>query len=186
MEAQVKAGRTKSIGLSNFNQSQIKRILDNCCICPANLQVEMHIYLQQKELVSFCKQNDVTVCAYSPLGSPGFKPFLEKTGMVTDKTIFVYPMEDPVIVEIAKKYNKTPAQVLLRYLMEYGVAVIPKSTNPSRIKENFDVFDFELTTEDYERISALDRGEAGRTSGGSGTFAFFNLLESHHEYPFPK
>ncbi|CAH1390866.1 unnamed protein product [Nezara viridula] len=186
MEAQVDDGRAKSIGLSNFNQSQIKRIVENCRINPANLQVEMHIYLQQKELLSFCKEKNVTVCAYSPLGSPGFKPFLEKVGLLTDKTKFLYPMEDPVIIEIAKKYNKQPSQILLRYLMEYGVAVIPKSTNPSRIKENIDVFDFELSKEDFEKISALDRGEEGRTSGGSGTFAFFNLLESHPEYPFPK
>ncbi|XP_014291956.3 aldo-keto reductase family 1 member A1, partial [Halyomorpha halys] len=160
MEAQVDAGRTKSIGLSNFNQNQIKRILDSCRIPPANLQVELHIYLQQKELVSFCKQNGVTVCAYSPLGSPGQKAFYEKRGQSTEGLLT--PLEDPVIKEIAKKYNKQPSQVLLRYMIEYGVATIPKSTNPTRIKENFDVFDFELTKEESEKIRALDRGEDGR------------------------
>ncbi|XP_014283451.1 1,5-anhydro-D-fructose reductase-like [Halyomorpha halys] len=186
MEAQVDAGRTKSIGISNFNQSQIKRILDSCRIPPANLQVELHIYLQQKELVSFCKENGVTVCAYAPIGSPGHKAFLEKRGVPTEGLRVLSPLEDAVIKEIAKKYNKQPSQVLLRYMIEYGVAVIPKSTNPERIKQNFDVFDFELTKEEFEKVSALDRGEDGRMFGGRESRGFFNLMESHPEYPFPK
>ena len=84
MEAQVDAGRTKAIGISNFNIDQIKRILDNCRICPANLQVELNIYLQQKDLISFCKKNDITVCAYAPLGSPGLQSSLEKRGHSTE------------------------------------------------------------------------------------------------------
>ncbi|CAH1390860.1 unnamed protein product [Nezara viridula] len=139
MEKQVDAGRTKSIGISNFNQTQVKRILDSCRIPPANLQVELHIYLQQKELVSFCKEHDVTVCAYGPIGSPGQKAFLEKRGLPTEGIRVLSPLEDPVIKEIAERYNKQPSQVLLRYMIEYGVAVIPKSINPARIKQNFDV-----------------------------------------------
>ncbi|XP_014283439.1 1,5-anhydro-D-fructose reductase [Halyomorpha halys] len=180
MEAQVDAGRAKSIGLSNFNQKQIKRILDNCRIPPANLQVELHIYLQQKELVSFCKENGVTVCAYAPIGSPGRKAEREKRGESTEGLVF--PLEDPVIKEIAEKYEKQPSQVLLRYMIEYGVAVIPKSTNPGRIKQNFDVFDFELTKEEFEKINALDRGEAGRTFVGRGGRAKF--MARHPEYAF--
>ncbi|CAH1390856.1 unnamed protein product [Nezara viridula] len=186
MEAQVDAGRAKSIGISNFNQNQVKRILDSCRIPPANLQVELHIYLQQKEFVSFCKQNGVTVCAYSPFGSPGQKAFFEKRGIPTEGIRLLFPLEDPVVKEIAEKHNKQPSQVLLRYMIEYGVAVIPKSTNPDRIKQNFDVFDFELTKEEFEKISALDRGEDGRMFGGRGSQGFFNLMESHPEYPFPK
>ncbi|XP_014280528.1 dihydrodiol dehydrogenase 3 isoform X2 [Halyomorpha halys] len=186
MEAQVDAGRTKSIGLSNFNQSQIKRVLDNCCIPPVNLQVEIHIYLQQKELVSFCKQNGVTVCAYSPLGSPSYREFMEERGYSMEGARILHPMEDPAINKIAEKYKKQPSHILLRYLMEYGVAVIPKSTNPSRIKQNINVFDFELTKEEFERISALDRGEEGRMFGGRGNEGIVNLMESHPEYPFPK
>ncbi|XP_014292194.1 aldo-keto reductase family 1 member C15-like [Halyomorpha halys] len=96
------------------------------------------------------------------------------------------PLEDPVINEIAKKYNKQPSQVLLRYMIEYGVAVIPKSINPARIKQNFDVFDFELTKEEFETISALDRGEDGRIFGGRGSGGFFDIFASHPEYAFPK
>ncbi|CAH1390867.1 unnamed protein product [Nezara viridula] len=186
MEAQVDEGRTKNIGISNFNKNQIQKILDNCRIRPANLQVELHINLQQKELVSFCKENGVTVVAYSPLGSSGYKTFLEKGGISTEGARVLHPMEDPVIKEIAKNHNKQPSHVLLRYLIEYGVAVIPKSTNPSRIKKNFDIFDFKLTEEEFEKISALDRGEGGRILGGRGMVGFFNLLEDHPEYPFPK
>ncbi|CAH1390864.1 unnamed protein product [Nezara viridula] len=186
MEAQVDAGRTKSIGISNFNQSQTKRILDNCRIPPANIQVELHVYLQQKELVSFCKKNGVTVCAYAPIGSPGHKNLLEKQGFSTEGLKVISPLEDPVIKEIAKKYNKQPSQVLLRYLIEYGVAVIPKSINPERIKQNFDIFDFELTKEEFEKISGLDRGEDGRMFGGRKVIGSINSFESHPEFPFPK
>lgn len=80
MEKQIEAGLTKFIGLSNFNEKQIKRILDNCKIPPANLQIELHIYLQQNKLVEFCKLNNVVVSAYAPLGSKGVVKFSEKLG----------------------------------------------------------------------------------------------------------
>lgn len=81
MEKQVDAGRAKAIGLSNFNINQIQRILKDARIPPANLQVELHVYFQQKELLKFCQSNNITVCAYAPLGSPGLKPFAERTKM---------------------------------------------------------------------------------------------------------
>ncbi|CAH1406834.1 unnamed protein product [Nezara viridula] len=176
MEAQVEAGRTKYIGISKFNESQIQRILDNCKIRPASLQNELHVYLQEKELVSFCNKNDITVTAFSAFGSPGTRTWSEVARSAA------IPLEDPVITEIAKKYNKQPSHILLRYLIEYGVAVIPKSSNPSRIKQNIDLFDFELTKEDYDKISSLDRGENGRIFGA----AFFEKSIKHPEYPFPK
>lgn len=176
MEAQVEAGRTKYIGISKFNESQIQRILDNCKIRPASLQNELHIYLQEKELVSFCHKNDITVTAFSAFGSPGTHTWSETTRSAA------IPLQDPVITEIAKKYNKQPSHILIRYLIEYGVAVIPKSSNPSRIKQNIDVFDFELTKEDYDKISNLDRGEDGRIFGA----AFFNKSIHHPEFPFRK
>ncbi|XP_014273986.1 1,5-anhydro-D-fructose reductase [Halyomorpha halys] len=176
MEAQVEAGRTKYIGISKFNQSQIQRILDNCKIRPASLQNELHIYLQEKELVSFCYKNDITVTAFSAFGSPGTRSWSESARAAA------IPLEDPIITEIAKKYNKQPSHILIRYLIEYGVAVIPKSSNPIRIKQNIDVFDFELSKEDYDKISNLDRGENGRIFGS----VFFNKSIKHPEYPFPK
>lgn len=85
MEAQVDAGRAKAIGVSNFNIRQIEHILKSARIPPANIQVEMHLYLQQKELLDFCKKTGVTVCAYAPLGSPNFKHFVKKLGADGDE-----------------------------------------------------------------------------------------------------
>ncbi|CAH1406835.1 unnamed protein product [Nezara viridula] len=176
MEAQVDAGRAKYIGISKFNSKQIQRILDSCRIRPVNHQMEMQIYLQEKELVSFCQDNDITVTAFSPFGSPGIRSF-EKT--LSDAPA---PLEDPVIKDIANKYNKQPSQIILRFLVECGVGIIPKSSNPVRIQQNIDVFDFELTKEDFERIRALDRGEDGRVFGK----VFMGNSANHPEYPFPK
>lgn len=93
LEEQVSLGRTKSIGVSNFNKAQIENILKFAKIKPANLQIELHLYMQQKELVQFCKSNGITVTAYSPLGSPGMKEFYESYG----KT-YALPHDELVII----------------------------------------------------------------------------------------
>ncbi|XP_047108979.1 dihydrodiol dehydrogenase 3-like [Schistocerca piceifrons] len=155
MEAQVDAGRALSIGLSNFNARQVKRIVNSARIKPANLQVEAQLYCQQKELAAFCKALDITVCAFGPIGSPA----LSTTGANVPN---LSPLADPVVSEIAKKYNRTPAQILLRHLIQHGIAVIPKSSNPKRLKENFQVLDFELKEDDIDRLDALDKGGKGR------------------------
>ncbi|GLG98968.1 Aldo-keto reductase AKR2E4 [Gryllus bimaculatus] len=160
MESQVDAGRTRSIGLSNFNARQIKRIVKCARIQPANLQVELHVYFQQKELAAFCNALDITVCAYAPIGSPGLTDFVKKMGKGSAPTL--RPLSDPVVEKIAKKHNKTAAHILLRHIMQRGIVVIPKSVNPSRIKQNFEVFDFALSEEDVQELNALDRGKAGR------------------------
>ncbi|XP_049946120.1 1,5-anhydro-D-fructose reductase-like isoform X1 [Schistocerca serialis cubense] len=180
MEAQVDAGRTRSIGLSNFSSSQIKRIWQAARIKPANLQVELHIYFQQRELAAFCKALDVTVCAYAPLGSPQMANLVRARGGDVSKIVSLSPMSDPVVSRIAEKYKKTTAQVLLRHIMQRGIVVIPKSVNPDRIKQNFDVFDFELTQEDMDELDALDKGPKGR---------MFNDViaperAKHPEYPY--
>ncbi|XP_063223444.1 aldo-keto reductase family 1 member A1-like isoform X2 [Bacillus rossius redtenbacheri] len=126
MEAQVDAGRARSIGLSNFNARQVKRIVRAARIPPASLQVELNVYFQQRELVAFCRALDVSVCAYSPLGSPGSR--FRATGN--------WPTQDPVVLAVANKHNKTAGQVLLRHHVQRGIVAIPKSTNPSRLKEN--------------------------------------------------
>ncbi|CAG2069003.1 unnamed protein product, partial [Timema podura] len=139
MEAQVDAGKARSIGLSNFNAQQIKRIVKSARIPPANLQVELHVFFQQKELVAFCKALDITVVAYAPIGSPGIYEFIEKVGGDIKSIPNLSPLNDPVVVKIAQKHKKSPAQILLRHIVQRGIAVIPKSANPVRIKENFDV-----------------------------------------------
>ncbi|BES93512.1 alcohol dehydrogenase NADP [Nesidiocoris tenuis] len=183
MENLVDAGLTKSIGLSNFNIGQIQRILDSCRIKPANLQVELYVYMQQPELVQFCKANGITICAYGPIGSPSLKKFTESNNLPTENLNILSPMTDPIVTDLAKKYGKAPAQILLRFLLQLGVAVIPKSSNPERLRSNIDIFDFNLTEEDFAKLKSLDRGEKGRQFGNSGIFA---PMMPHPEYPFPK
>uniref|UniRef100_A0A146LBM5 Alcohol dehydrogenase [NADP(+)] n=1 Tax=Lygus hesperus TaxID=30085 RepID=A0A146LBM5_LYGHE len=182
METMVDKGKTKSIGVSNFTLNQVKRLLEVGRIKPVYNQVELHVYFQQKELVEFSKKNGVVTCAYGPIGSPGLEKFNERVGGQLPGHEYLHPMEDPVVLEIAKKYGKTPAQVLLRHLVQYGIGVIPKSSNPKRVKENIDIFDFELTPEEYEKMKALDKGEAGRQFKRGG---MFSSMSKHPEFHIP-
>ncbi|GFG38337.1 hypothetical protein Cfor_10364 [Coptotermes formosanus] len=159
MEAQIDAGRTKAIGLSNFNITQIKRILQAARIPPANLQVELHVFCQQHELVEFCKEHNILVCAYSPLGSRGTENIYKAVGISKD---FPDLLNDPTVLEVAKKHGKAPAQILLRHIVQRGIAAIPKSTNPERIHKNLQVHDFELSSDDMLTLDKLDRGSDGR------------------------
>ncbi len=141
LEKLYKDGKTKAIGVCNFDIDHLQRIMDECEIVPAVNQVECHPYLQQKELKQFCKEHGIYLEAYSPL-------------MNGTKVI-----EDPVIQEIAEQHGKTPAQVILRWHLQTDVMVIPKTVTPSRMKENLNVFDFALTEKDMEKIASLDRNE---------------------------
>ncbi|KAG0712164.1 Alcohol dehydrogenase [NADP(+)] [Chionoecetes opilio] len=154
MEARVDAGKAKSIGISNFNSTQIERIIKVCRIKPANQQVELHAYHRQPDLQRVCKQHGITVCAYGPIGAPYKK---------SETTEFPPLLEHPVVSQIAKAHGKTAAQVLLRHLIQHDVIVIPKSANVERIKQNFQVLDFAPSPEDMAQLDALDRGGAGRT-----------------------
>lgn len=167
MEAQVDAGLTRSIGISNFNEEQIGRIVANARIKPANLQVELHAQFQQKSLRECCEKHGITICAYAPLGSPGRAVFYAKMGR--DPIEIPNLLEHLIVVKIAKRHKKTTAQVLLRYVAQLGIAVIPKSVNPDRIRANFEIFDFNLSTVDMAQLKQLDLGEAGRS---------FNLTQS--------
>uniref|UniRef100_A0A2H8TUP4 Alcohol dehydrogenase NADP(+) n=1 Tax=Melanaphis sacchari TaxID=742174 RepID=A0A2H8TUP4_9HEMI len=178
MEKQVTDGRAKAIGLSNFNIRQIQRVLDNCKIKPENLQVENHLYLQQPELVEYCKSNDIIVTAYSCLGAKGGR---ESLGMNWTKDLPEI-MENEVLLNIAKKHSKTPAQVLLRFIVQKGIVVIPKSTNPQRLMSNIEIFDFELDEQDMEALIDQDAGEGGRIV----RLLFFKGILDHPEYPFEK
>ncbi|GLH04744.1 Aldo-keto reductase AKR2E4 [Gryllus bimaculatus] len=180
MEAQVDAGRARSIGLSNFSSRQVKRIVQNCRIQPANLQIELHVYFQQRELAAFCRALDISVCAYAPLGSPGLVEFLKNRGTDTSSVPSLSPMSDPVVKKIAQKHKRTPAQVLLRHIIERGIVVIPKSINPNRMKENINIFDFELTEEDEQELYALDKGSAARMFSDRAA----NRFLGHPENPF--
>ncbi|KZC09285.1 Alcohol dehydrogenase [NADP(+)], partial [Dufourea novaeangliae] len=174
MEKQVECGRARAIGLSNFNSRQIQRILDNAKNKVSMLQIELHVYFQQKELVQYCKERDIPITAYSPLGSRGLVRMLKKTEEVPDM------LQNNVVLEIAKKYKKSAAQVLLRYILQNGIAVIPKSTNTQRIKENIQLFDWNLKPEDVETLKKLDKGESARVCD----FSFVKGIRRHPEFPF--
>ncbi|CAH0393579.1 unnamed protein product [Bemisia tabaci] len=178
MEEQVIAGRAKSIGLSNFNQSQILNIYNNAKIKPSNLEVEAHAYFQQMELREFCREYNIVITAYSPLGSPNDRKRIHKG---TEKDVPSL-LELREVKEIAEKYNKTAAQILLRRSVQSGLAVIPKSSNKDHQRENFDIFDFNLSEDDVAKMRNLDKGEIGRLFDFLG---FFKDLNKNPQYPFP-
>ncbi|WP_214739508.1 aldo/keto reductase [Exiguobacterium sp. s48] len=141
LEQLYEEGRVRAIGISNFEIEHLEQIIQSCSIVPAVNQVEIHPYLSQKELIAFCKRYDIQIQAWSPL----------MKGREA--------LEDETIVKIANAHGKSPAQVILRWHLQNGVAVIPKSVTPSRIKENIQVFDFTLTNEEMAAIDALNRDE---------------------------
>ncbi|KAL1506844.1 hypothetical protein ABEB36_006132 [Hypothenemus hampei] len=162
LEEQVDLGRCKTIGISNFNQRQVKRIVDNARIVPAANQVELHIYLQQPELVKFCQDNGIIIISYQTFANPGVSAWLEKQNL--SPRVVPDLFNDPVVKKLATKYKKTSAQILLRFILEKNIALIPKSITPSRIKENFQIFDFTLDKADFEELEKLDKGDAGRVT----------------------
>lgn len=141
MEKLYNDGKVKAIGVCNFDVDHLQRLLDECDVKPVLNQIECHPYLAQKEVKEFCAKHDIFVEAWSPLMQGGDV------------------LKDEVVQSIAKKHSKTPAQVVLRWHLDNHSIVIPKSVTPSRIEENFDVFDFELNTEDMQKLNELDRGE---------------------------
>ncbi|XP_050497445.1 dihydrodiol dehydrogenase 3-like isoform X1 [Diabrotica virgifera virgifera] len=179
MEEQVEAGRTKFIGVSNFNISQIKKIIKIATLKPVCSQVEMHASFQNQDHVNFCKDNNIVVTAYSPLGTPNLGQFLDENLKKAIKQPNL--LNDATVRKIAEKHHKTSAQVLLRFLIQKDVCVIPKSSNPNRIKENFQVFDFKLDNRDMKMLENLDKGEEGRVVDLA---IFFPQLKENAEYPF--
>lgn len=143
-----RAGLTRNIGISNFNSKQTDRIFKCATIKPSNMQIEISPYFSNERLTQYCKEKGMAVTAYAPLGAPS-RPWRE-SGEPS-------PFEDPVLIEIAERKGKSIAQIVLRFHIQNGIAVIPKSITPSRIKENIEVFDFELSEEDMKKIKSLDR-----------------------------
>ena len=147
MEKAYKEGKVRAIGLSNFNQGQIEEILGLCEVKPAVLQTEVHPYFQERGLKKFLERAGMVIQAWYPLGHG-------------DKAL----LEEPLFAELAKKYGKTNAQVILRWHIQAGNIVIPGSKNPAHIKDNFDLFDFSLTEEEMAKITALDKDTRYYTS----------------------
>ncbi|XP_021948786.1 aldose reductase-related protein 2 [Folsomia candida] len=176
MEKEVDAGHAKSIGVSNFDEDQVERIVKIARIPISNIQVELQVYMQQKSLRETCRKHNISVCSYGPIGSPGRKALFEKRGMKFEDPGL---LDDAVVKSIAEHHNKTTAQILLRFLVQEGIIVIPKSTNPQRLRANINIFDFDLSQDDMTRLTALDRKEDGRFF----TFAAFKGINNHPECP---
>jgi alcohol dehydrogenase (NADP+) len=151
MEECVDTGLVKDIGVSNFSKKKLQDLVSKARIKPSVNQVEMHPYLQMKELAEYCKQEGIHLTAYSPLGSNDRDPAFKRADEVPI-------LDDPTIAEIADKYDVSPAQVLIAWALNRDTSVIPKSVSPKRQKENLNTAaKLHLAPEDMETISALDK-----------------------------
>lgn len=167
LEELQKQGLVKSIGVSNFNISQLTRLMENTSVKPVTNQVELHPYLVQKELKEFCNKNGIVLTAYSPLGNPGSAV---NTAADKDKLL-----KDPVVNKLATKYGKNAGQILIKFQVASGNLVIPKSVTNERIESNIQIFDFDLTPEEVAELSALDRNYRSCS---------FDITSKLPEYPF--
>ena len=150
LEALLADGRVRAIGVSNFMPHHLRQLLDATDVVPAVNQIELHPYFTQPDVQAADAEHGILTQAWSPIGGITFYP-----GWGEERRNV---MEDPVIGAIAATQGKSPAQVMLRWHLQQGRSAIPKSTNPARIAENFDVFDFELSTDELAAIDALDSG----------------------------
>ena len=143
MEEAYNAGKVRAIGVCNFREERYLDFISKCNIVPAVNQFETHVFQQNHELQTVLEKHGTLLMAWSPLAKG-------RNGVFTH----------PVLMGIAEKYQKSVAQVMLRNLVQRNIVVIPKSINPNRIKENIDIFDFELDAMDMEAIAALDQKES--------------------------
>jgi 2,5-diketo-D-gluconate reductase A len=148
-----KQGRIKSVGVSNFNQDHLERIIGETGVTPVVNQIELHPRFQQRDKRDYHKQHNIWIESWSPLGSGRM-------------------LNDTTVGAIAKKHGKSIAQVIIRWHLHEGLIVIPKSVHKQRIVENFDVFGFELDADDMAKMKGLDRGEAGRVGSDPATASF--------------
>ena len=147
MEKAYKEGKVRAVGLSNFNEAQIREILEICEVKPSVLQTEVHPYSQEKTLKQFLAQEGMVIQAWYPLGHG-------------DKAL----INEPLFTELAQKYGKSNAQIILRWHIQDGNIVIPGSKNADHIRDNFDLFDFSLSDEEMTKIAAMDQKKRYYTS----------------------
>lgn len=153
LEKLYSKGKVRAIGVSNFTIEHLERLMNETTVAPTINQIELHPHLSQKELRHFCRQHKIAVESYSPLGGSG--------GTLLDL---------PLLHEIGRRYSKSPAQVIIRWHIQNGLIVIPKSTTPERIRQNIDVFDFDLQPDDMDAINHLN---ANKRVGSDPTTANF-------------
>jgi 2,5-diketo-D-gluconate reductase A len=153
LEEFAKDGRARSIGVSNFEPPHLERLADETDTVPAVNQIEVHPYFTNEQVRAYGRDHGIVTEAWSPIAQ----------GEVLD---------DPVINRIANGRGKSPAQVVLRWHIQRGDIVFPKSISPDRMRSNFEIFDFDLDGSDMDAISALDKGESGRTGPNPDTFSY--------------
>jgi 2,5-diketo-D-gluconate reductase A len=153
LEEFKREGRARSIGVSNFQVAHLERLAEKTETTPSVNQIELHPYFLNDEVRGYGERQGIRTEAWSPIAQGGV-------------------LEDPVITEIAEQHDRTPAQTVLRWHIQRGSIVFPKSTTPSRIEENFALFDFELSDAEMDAITGLDRGEAGRTGPNPDKFDY--------------
>ncbi|CAJ0948369.1 unnamed protein product [Ranitomeya imitator] len=169
MEDCKEAGLVRSIGVSNFNHKQLELILNmpGLRYKPVCNQVECHIYNNQAKLLEFCKSHNIVLVAYGVLGSTRDVRWIEPTAPML--------LEDPVLTAIAKKHGRTPAQVAMRHMLQRGIVVLAKSFKPERIKQNLEVFEFELSEEEIKSLNGLNRNLR---------YVDVTKWKDHPKYPF--
>ena len=159
MEKAYKEGKVRAIGLSNFNEAQIREILGICEVRPTVLQTEVHPYSQEKALKKYLDGEGIVIQAWYPLGHG-------------DKTL----IQEPLFAELGKKYGKSSAQIILRWHIQDGNIVIPGSKNPAHIRDNFDLFDFSLTDSEMAEIAKLDKQKRYYVSTPEMLRAYVNMV----------
>jgi diketogulonate reductase-like aldo/keto reductase len=163
LETLLADGKVRAIGVSNFMVEHLTRLLEHASVVPAVNQIEVHPYFVQPEVQAFGEEHGILTQAWSPIGGI---TFYRDSGHSS-------ALENPVIVRIAEAHGKSPAQVMLRWGLQHGRSVIPKSTKPERIAENIDVFDFELAPDEVTAIDGLDTGKRGGPEPGAVTLEAF-------------
>uniref|UniRef100_A0A2K5XKY7 NADP-dependent oxidoreductase domain-containing protein n=1 Tax=Mandrillus leucophaeus TaxID=9568 RepID=A0A2K5XKY7_MANLE len=163
MEKCKDAGLAKSIGVSSFNRRQLEMILNN----PGLKYKPIYNQVRQSKLLDFCKSKDIVLVAHSALGTQRHKLWVDQNSPVL--------LEDPVLCALAKKHKRSPALIALRYQLQRGVVVLAKSYNEQRIRENVQVFEFQLTSEDMKVLDGLNR---------NFRYAVMDFLVDHPDYPF--
>ena len=150
MESCVNAGLSRHIGVSNFSIKKLKAVLEVCVIRPEVNQIELHPFLQQNDMLNYCNSENIVLTAYSPLGSIDRPEALK----AADEPSL---LENPTILEISKTNDYSPAQVLIRWPIQRGISVIPKSVNSGRMKQNLDAASISLREEDMQKIATLEK-----------------------------
>lgn len=176
MQDVKKKGLIKSIGVSNFNENQLDYLLTQSdAVVPAVNQIELHPFLQDKQLVQHCIKNNIAITAYSPLGSSPVTTTSHSAIQAEKPSL----LENPIVVKVATKHDKAPAQILIRFHVQNNIIVIPKSVNKFRMKQNLDVLNFQLDADDLKQLASLDSGYR---------YCRFNIegIDEHPQYPFVK